>query len=158
LLLGSTTYMYQTSLLKLIKSEPLARAALAVPALGTLLGSILMALGGFLPCLIMDLAGLVVGVLLLMAVVTKYLWIEHLLEEGDETQGRVVDLKDHPGLAIAQTTELEYEYSYDGVDYKARVVVHLPENELLGDCTTVIVDRDRPEHSFLKELYCVPCR
>lgn len=150
--------MYQTSLLKLLKSEPLARAALAVPALGTLIGSILMALVGFLPCLIMDLAGLLLGALLLIVVVLKYLWIEHLLAEGDEIEGRVVHLKDNPGISIAQTTQLEYEYSYDGVDYKSRVVVHLPDNQVLGSRTAVIVDRDRPNESYLKELYCVPCR
>lgn len=150
--------MYQTSLLKLIKSEPLARVALAVPALGTLLGSFLMALGGFLPCLIMDLAGLSIGVVLFFALVVKYLWIEHLLVEGQEIEGRVIELKDHPGIAIAQTTELEYVYLYAGVEYRARVVVHLPESQILGNCTAVILDPDRPESSFLKELYCVPCR
>lgn len=149
--------MSNISLLKLIKSEPLARYALAVPALGTLMGSILMSCGGFLPCLIMDAVGLLLGLLILITLVLKYLWIEHLLMDGEEIQGRVIDLKDNAGLPIAQTTELEYEYSYDGVEYKKRILVHLPENEHLNRAT-ILLDPDKPESSIIKELYCVPTR
>lgn len=147
--------MYQTSVWKLVKSEPLARAAIAIPALGTLLGSAFMAMGGILPCIIMDAVGLVLALIILISLVLKYLWIEHMLVDGDETEGKVILVKDNPGLALAQTTELEYHYSYDGVKYTKRVIVHLPENEHLNSAT-IVVDPDHPDSSIIKELYCVP--
>lgn len=144
----------QTSVLKLIKSEPLARFALAAPALGTLIGSVLMAFGGFLPCLVMDAAGLVLGLVIIIALVLKYLWIEHLLQTGEEIRGRITDLKDNNSLPISQTTELEYEYSYAGVKYKRRVVIHLSEGDYVDE-PTIMLDPDCPESSVIKELYCV---
>lgn len=149
--------MYQTSALKLVKSEPLARVALAAPAMGTLIGSVLLAFGGSFPCLLMDAAGFLLGLLILIALVLKFLWIEHLLMDGEEIEVKVINLKDNPGMMMVQTTEVEYQYSYDGVQYKKRILVHLPENEHLNDAT-LMVDPDRPDNSFIKELYCVPCR
>lgn len=154
--------MYRTSVLKLIKSEPLARLALAIPAMGTLVGSALMATAGVFPCLLMDAAGLLCGLLILLGLVLKYLWIEHLLIDGEEIEGKVLDLKDNPGISISHivishSTNIEYQYSYEGVEYNKRITVHLPEEEHLKTAT-ILFDPDRPESSTIKELYCVPSR
>jgi hypothetical protein len=144
--------MYRTSVLKLIMSEPLARFALAIPAIGTLIGSCLMIFGGLLPCLIMDAVGLLFGLVILTMLLLKYLWIEHLLLSGETVEAKVTKRKDLSG--IQKTTELEYQYLYDGVKYKKTVLVHLPEEERLKK-TTVIIDPDRPESGIIRELYCV---
>ena len=133
----------------------MARLAIAIPALGTLLGSLLMAVGGIFPCIVMDAVGFILGLVILISLVLKYLWIEHMLIDGEEIEGKVVLVKDNPGMALAQTTELEYQYSYDGVKYKKTIIVHLPENANLNDAT-IVVDPDRPDTSVIKELYCVP--
>lgn len=146
--------MDQTSLLKLIASEPLARVALALPAGATLLGSVLMAFGAFLPCLLVDAFGFLAALVILIALVLKYLWIEHLLLVGEQIVGRITALKDNEGFSIAQTTELEYEYIFKGTVYRRRVLVHLGEGEDLGE-PTIMLDPDKPESSVIKELYCV---
>jgi hypothetical protein len=146
--------MYHTSLLKLIESEPLARFALAIPAAGTLLGSVFMVFGGFLPCLIMDALGLVIGLLVLIGLVFKYLWIEHLLIEGEERRGKVTRVRENPGLPISQTTDIDYQYSFAGVKYSSRITVHLSEDVNL-QTPTIIFDPDNPDNSIIKELYCV---
>ncbi|MBX9686535.1 MAG: hypothetical protein K2X27_07520 [Candidatus Obscuribacterales bacterium] len=145
--------MYKISVLKLVKSEPLARFALAIPALGTLIGSLLMAFGGLLPCLVMDAVGLVLGLLILLSLLLKYLWIEHLLMAGEIIEGKILKQTENQGLPITQTTELEYLYVYEGVKYRKRITVHLPENL---ESTTVLLDPDKPESSIIRELYCVP--
>jgi hypothetical protein len=147
--------MYHTSVLKLIKSEPLGRFALAIPALGTLIGSILLAFGGFLPCLLMDAAGLLFGLLILISLVLKYLWIEHLLIAGEEAQAVVLIVKENPGLPMAQTTVIDYQFNHEGVHYKNRATVHLPEEADLKKAT-ILFDPDMPDHCIIKELYCVP--
>ena len=148
--------MYRTSVLKLIQSEPLARFALAIPAAGTLIGSVLMACGGLVPCLVVDSFGLLCGLLILIGLVLKYLWIENLLIEGEEVEAEGIRLRDNPGIPISQTTSIDFRYIYDGVEYKRSITVHLPEDEHLQSAT-VVVDPERPESGIIKEIYCVPC-
>ncbi len=145
--------MYESTLLKLIKSEPLARIALAVPAMGTLCGSFLLASGFLLPCILLDAFGLLLGLLIMISLLLKYLWIEHLLLSGEEISGKVLEQRDSLSLPLSPTTEIAYEYLYDGVLYKKRILVHLPEDTNLQQAT-VILDPDKPESSIIKELYC----
>ena len=146
--------MYQTSLWKLIKSEPLARLSIAIPALGTLLGSLLMALGSVAGCLVTDMVGLLLGIVVLVALGLKIYWIEHLLSDGEEAEATITSVKDSGGPMITQTTRLEYSYVFEGREYKKNVLVHLADNELLEEAT-VVLDPRFPDNSIIRELYCV---
>lgn len=114
-----------------------------------------MGMGAVAPCLVTDAIGLLLGLIVLIALVLKVLWIEHLLMAGEELVGKVTELKDNPGPAITATTQLEYHYTYDGIDYTKRITVHMPSNELLEEAT-VVIDPRCPDNSIIRELYCVP--
>lgn len=146
--------MYQTSLWKLIKSEPLARLAIAIPALGTIIGSLLMALGSIAGCLVTDLVGLLLGIVVLVALGLKIYWIEHLLSAGEEAEAKITSVKDSGGPIITQTTRLEYCYMFEGREYKKNILVHLTGNDILEEAT-VVLDPRFPDNSIIRELYCV---
>ncbi len=87
----------------------------------------------------------------LAVIVWRINLIETIFEDGWETQATITQVTFNKDRG-----RVDYKYTYDGIDYESgNAVMKTPWTTALrfGEMVTVLVDRNRPNRAYLRNLY-----
>jgi hypothetical protein len=97
----------------------------------------------------LSMAGITVAGML--ALIWRYRLFSTIFEDGQQTQATISRVSFYRDRG-----RIDYEYTYMGQQYKSGNAVHKIRRVTdlkIGDQVTVMIDRNKPNRAFIKDLY-----